>query len=216
MSFKLSIATIILIITGVLLMGCGSVNTQNINADIENVYSSPQPVPPGSRGTRIQPPGSVPPAEELYLEYISTVLQQHIDMALAPIDRGGRWSNLQVSQGFVTNGNPDTNARTFFVTHNGYYLGFLLVTYYDGRFISHLNRSSNENITIIISDNIPIAVIELPSGDVFVQTEDSSFHLTSPDRIPVDFGSDFPEIFDIPHEKAVVVLTDLLVDNGQL
>jgi len=210
MSFKLSMTAIILILTGVLLMGCGSVNSQSENVDLKGLY----PPPPGSRVERIQPPGNVVPSEELYIEHIGTVLQQHIDLFLTPEDSGGRWSNLQVSQGFVTNGSPDTNARTFFVTHNGYYLGFLMVTYYDGTFISHLNRSSNENITIIISDDIPIAVIELPSGDVFVQTEDSSFHLTSPYRIPVDFGSDFPEIFDIPHEKAVVVFTDLLVDNG--
>jgi len=222
MSFKLSTTITILLIIVVLLVGCRSVNSQNINADIENVYSSPQPVPPGSRGTRIQPPGSVSPAEELYIEHIGTVLQQHKDLFLAPEDRDGRWSNLQVSQGFITNGNPDTNAQTFFVTHNGYYLGLLMVTYYDGRFISNFGRASflacliefsNENITTIISNNTPIAVIELPSADFFIQTEDNLFHLTSASRNPICFGGDFPEIFDIVHEKAVIVFSDLFTDN---
>jgi len=203
MSVKLSIITIILALAGVLLAGCTGVNTRYENTDFEDVH----PPLPGSRAERIQPPGSVPPSEELYLEYIGTALQQHIDLFLAPADRGGQWSNLQVSQGFITNGNPDTNARTFFVAHNGYHLGFLSVTYYNGRFISNISRSSDENIAAIISDNIPIAVIELPSGDVFIQTKDNWFHLTTAHRIAIDFGDNLPEIFEMPHEKAVIVFS---------
>jgi len=171
--------------------------------------TTPTPPPAGSRVERIQPYGNITPPETAYWEYINTALQTHIDNTLHPYDRGNAWTNLQVSQGFYVNGNPDTNLRFFFVTHNDRYIGFLMVTYYNEKFISSSGIFANANVSAVISDNTPVAIIELPSGRIFMQTEEDIFHLAPFDHIIIDFGGNYPDIFGIAHEKAVIVFSYL-------
>jgi len=156
---------------------------------------------PSSAGNQRQPDSSE------YIAYISDVLPKYIGSA----SRSGEYSgddssNIQISQGFRINGNPDENSRAFFVADNGEYIALLFVSYVDGAFHSSFGFDENDGVTTAIKDRTPIALFVLEIGALFVQTEHGNFLLSAFEN-PEDLPKHFPEAFEASYEKAEVVLT---------
>ena len=176
-------------------VGNGSNNNDEINSgESEPAYSPAVEV-------RHQPDAAE------YISYINDVLPRYFGSTL---ESKNDYSSTQISQGFIVNGNPDENSRTFFIADNGEYIGLLFVTNINGIFHSSFGLDDNENITAAIRNSVPIALFVLDIGAVFVQTEDSEFQLTAFEN-PDDIQMLFPAAFETRYDKMEIILSDLYI-----
>jgi len=187
-------------------------NNESYNNSLDNskgkalcieVLSQLIPVPAGSVYVRIQPPGFIPPDEELYVEYLkSSVLLMYAEICQS----SGLVS--QLSQGFVSNGNPDISAKTFFIAQNYRFIGFVNVSFYNDHFSSSSGFFLNDDIDRVIENSIPIAVVQELSGFTFVQTECGGFHLVQHGHVAFDFWSGHPS-----YAKEAIVFTPIHINR---
>ena len=101
-----------------------------------------------------------------YMVYINDVLPQYLTLEL-----GENYYNIQTSQDLIINGNPDKNSKSFFVTNDGGYIGWLIVTNVQGVFHSSFGFDDSESIDATIKNRTPIALFVSDIGSLFMKTE---------------------------------------------
>jgi len=141
------------------------------------------------------------PSEISYFAYINYVLPRYLSL------KPGDYSNVQISQGLVVNGNDDENSRTFFVANNAKYIGLLVVTHVDGIFHSSFGFDENAIIDAVIANGIPISLyvdydivnIQMEQGTISLATGEFSLNLQA-----FDYSSD-----RISNQLSELVLSDV-------
>ena len=141
------------------------------------------------------------PSEISYFAYINYVLPRYLSL------KPGDYSNVQISQGLVVNGNADENSRTFFVANNAKYIGLLVVTHVDGIFHSSFGFDENAIIDAVIANGIPISLY-VDNGVVNIQMKYGTISMATGELSPN------LEVFDssayrISYQLFEVVLNDV-------
>jgi len=142
------------------------------------------------------------PDNESYNTYIDSVLPKYLT------DRIYEYSNIQISQAYKVNGNPDNNSRAYFITAERKCIGLLFVTYLDGVFHSSYGFEDSAIITDAIENSVPFSLFTLRIGTLFVQTEQGNY-LLSPFENPEDLPKHFQAELEKIYQKSKIILYDI-------
>ena len=115
--------------------------------------------------------------------YAREIIYTYIDMNISGVSATDEFF---ISQGFVVDGNPDENSRTYFLFKNNICVGELTATYINGQYISAFSYYENSFITEAFIENKPLH---------FTKENDSIFAISN-DSIYTLYGENCGEIIN--------------------
>ena len=108
--------------------------------------------------------------------YVQSVLPHYLSL-----ENDNVYGEIAVSQGYVVHGHNDPNARTYFVTDDGAYIGKLMVTY-SGGFFSTFSFGNNDFLSVVLQSERPIALLAIDEKLV-LQIDNTNYIISSEDMM---------------------------------